>query len=128
MNFPRKFFRFLWLYPKKCGDCTDTSLRTQQTRLPQTPKKFRPASSRARQVRGEVIMIAGVGFAKVSAEWTQGQTAPIRALPFIPSDFAPTASSAGTIVEMQTAVVRASAQPNANAQQQAQAQMLEVLA
>lgn len=72
-------------------------------------------------------MIAGVVATNHVAERSQGLTAPIRALPFIPSDFAPTASSAGTIVEME-AVVRTPTRPNMDAQQQEQRQLLEVLA
>ena len=72
-------------------------------------------------------MIAGVSSANLSNERTGILTATVRSLPFIPSDFALTASSAGTIVEMQ-AVVAVPSRPNPATQLQSQPQMLEVLA
>ena len=72
-------------------------------------------------------MIAGISSANLSTELSSALTAPVRRLPFIPSDFAPTASSAGTIVEMQ-AVVNIKPRPEATTQSVAQQQLLEVLA
>ncbi len=59
-------------------------------------------------------------------ERPQALTAPIRSLPFIPSDFSTTVSPAGTIVEMQ-AVVTIKTRMDA-VQPQTRQQMLEVLA
>ena len=72
-------------------------------------------------------MIAGISSANFTTERSSVLTATVRSLPFIPSDFTPTASSAGTIVEMQ-AVVRVKPRTEPTFQSRAQQQMLEVLA
>jgi hypothetical protein len=72
-------------------------------------------------------MITGIPAANRNIERPHALTAPIRSLPFIPSDFSATVSPAGTIVEMQ-AVVTIRTQADAAAQAQTQQPKLEVLA
>lgn len=70
-------------------------------------------------------MITGIPVSNSNIERPQAFTAPIRSLPFIPSDFSPTVSPAGTIVEMQAVVRLKTSSDTVTPQAQ---QMLEVLA
>ncbi len=72
-------------------------------------------------------MSAGISSTNFSTERPNVLMATVRSLPFIPSDFAPTASSAGTIVEMQPAVVNVKPRSEPLTQSAAR-QTLEVLA
>ena len=70
-------------------------------------------------------MIAGISAANRNIERPLALNAPIRSLPFIPSDFSTTVSPAGTIVEMQAAVTIKARTDAASSHPQ---HMLEVLA